>query len=89
MDKKLQEFSKTPGNSLFAELENIKNTISDKINEMPIAERAPFGKPLANIGTYMDAIKMQFQMNALNPTQFVGTYVSQIRSSLAELAALL
>ena len=88
-DKKLQEFSKNPGNASLADLDNIKNTMNDKVNEMPIAERAPFGKPLANIGMYIDALKTQFSMNALNPTQFVSTYVPQISASLAELAALL
>ena len=88
-DKKIQEFSKKPDNALLLEIDNLKNTINDKVNEKPIAERAPFGKPLANMGTYIDALKMQFQMGAGNPAQFVGTYVPQISASLAELAALL
>lgn len=88
-DKKLQEFSQKPGNASLADLDNLKNTMNNKVNEMPIAERAPFGKPLANIGMYIDALKTQFKMSALNPTQFVSTYVPQISASLAELAALL
>ena len=87
-DKKLQEFSKKPGNATLAELDTLKNTMNDKVNEKPLAERAPFGKALANIGTYLDALKMQFKMDTANPAQFVGTYVPQISASLAELAAL-
>lgn len=88
-DKKLQEFSKNPGNALLCELDNLKNTMNNKVNEKPIAERAPFGKPLANIGMYIDALKTQFRMSVSNPAQFVSTYVPQISASLAELAALL
>ena len=88
-DKKLQEFSKKPDKSSLAELDNLKNTMSDKVNEKPIAERGPFGKPLSNMGMYIDALKSQFQMGLGNPTQFVSTYVPQISTSLSELAALL
>ena len=88
-DKKLQEFSKKPGNSSLAELDNLKSTMSDKVNEKPLAERAPFSKPLSNIGMYIDALKTQFKMSPENPTQFVSTYVPQISASLSELAALL
>lgn len=88
-DKKLQEFSREPSKASLTVLIDIKNAISDKVNEKPLAERAPFGTPIMNINMYLDALKMQFAAPGGNPTQYVGTYVPQISAALAQLAALL
>lgn len=86
-DKNLNEFAKNPSASTFSPLLQLKASINDKINELPLAQRAPYGAPLSNIQMYLDALKMQIN-TGVGGTQFVGTYVPQIATSLAELAAL-
>ncbi|MBR6737742.1 MAG: hypothetical protein IKL82_05215 [Clostridia bacterium] len=82
-DEKLQELESAPSSATLQEIVNIKKAISDKINKKPVAERAPYKKPLADMGMYIDALNMQFSAGS---TQFVGTYVPQIATALAELA---
>ena len=88
-DKNLTAFSKNATVIKLDELIRIKEAIADKVNQKPIAERAPFNKAIANINTYLEALKMQMNSCIANPTQFVGTYLPQIQTALSELAALL
>jgi len=85
-DKKLQELSKNPTVAVVSEIADIKNAMNDKINEKPVAERAPFKKPIGDMGMFIDALSMQVSAGS---TQFVGTYVPQIETALSELASLL
>lgn len=84
-DKNVQQLEQNPTIAGLLQIDSIKNNIKSKINEKPLAERAPFNQPISQITTYIDALKMQFNMGN---TQFVGTYVPQISASLAELANL-
>ena len=86
-DKNLNEFSKKPSASTLAPLNQLQAAINEKINELPLAQRAPYATPLSNIGMYLDALKMQIN-TGVGGTQFVGTYVPQITKALAELASL-
>ena len=88
-DKKLNEFKKNPMTASLEELANIKDAMSDKVSEKPLAERAPFEKPISMITTYIDALKMQMNSALANPTQFVNMYVPQMATALSELAGLL
>ena len=88
-DKKLQEFKKSSSISLLNELSKIKDVMSDKVGEKPLAERAPYEKPISMMTTYIDALKMQMSSPLANPTQFVGIYVPQMSTALSELAGLL
>jgi hypothetical protein len=88
-DKKLNDFKKKATVPVLEDLDRIKNSMSDKVNLKPIAERAPFNKALGNITTYIEALKMQMSSSLANPTQFVAMYIPQIETSLGELATLL
>ena len=84
-DKKLQELAKEPSVAAVSAISDIKNAMNDKVNEKPLADRAPFKKPLGDMGMFIDALSMQVSAGS---TQFVGTYVPQIENALSELAAI-
>ena len=88
-DKKLKEFKKDSSINNLNILAEIKDAMSDKVSEKPLAERAPFEKPISMITTYIDALKMQMNSALANPTQFVNMYVPQMATALSELAGLL
>ncbi len=88
-DKKLKEFKKDSSLGTLNEIATIKDAMDEKVGEKPIAERGAFEKPLANITTYIEALKTQMQSPLINPTQFISMYVPQMSASLAEIAGLL
>ena len=45
-DKKLQDLSKAPSSQALTEVIDVKNAMSDKVNDVPLEDRAKFKKPL-------------------------------------------
>lgn len=87
LDKKVKELGKNPGLATLNAVADVKNAISDKVDEKPIAERAPYSQSLTNLTMYIDALKMQMNSPLANPTQFVSTYIPQMNAAIADLAA--
>lgn len=91
LDIKVNVFKKHPDKYTFAELEKVKNAISDKVGEMPVSQRGKFSEPLSKIDMYVGTLKTQLSdpRTANLVGQFLGTYIPQIQSAISELAAAL
>ena len=91
LDKKITALNNTPGKNALEELKAVKNAIDGKVNELPVAERAKYTKPLSDIGMYIGTLDTQLSnpVTAASAGRFIGTYVSQMQTSASQLAAAL
>lgn len=89
LDKKISEFSANACAATFNEILPIKEALDTKINAIPLAERGKFSSPVSNLNMYINTLKTQLSNPMIDVKQFVGTYVPQMQSALAEIAALI
>ena len=87
MDVAVKEFGKAPSAATFAPIPQIKAAIEEKIDDMPLAKRAPFTKAMADMGLYVQAITTQLSMPMVDVSAFAGTYVPQMKAAIAAMAA--
>ena len=88
MDAKIQNFAKNACVNTFNEILPVKEAIEAKINAMPLANRGAFASPLSNLNMYITTLKTQFSNPMIDVKQFVGTYVPQMQTAIAEMASL-
>ena len=89
LDKKISEFSANACVTTFNEMLTVKEALDSKINALPLAERGKFSSAISNLTMYINTIKTQFANPMIDVKRFVGTYVPQMQSALAEIAALI
>ena len=87
LDNKVQEFGTNANKSTFAEIVPVKEAVDAIVNKIPLAQRGAYTSPLSNLGMYINTLKTQFANPMIDVSQFVGTYVPQMQSAIAELAA--
>lgn len=88
-DKKISEFNSNACVATFKEMLPVKEALDAKINALPLAERGKFSSPVSNLNMYINTLKTQLANPMIDVKQFVGTYVPQMQSALAEIAALI
>lgn len=88
MDAKIQEFAANANSSTFAEIIPVKEAMDVLVNKIPLAQRGAYNTPMSNLNMYISALKTQLSNPMIDASQFVGTYVPQMQSALAQLAAL-
>lgn len=89
MDNAVKSFGKEPSAATFKAIPLIKDAVEAKIDDMPPAKRAAFSKAIADMGMYVQAITSQLAMPMVDIKMFAGTYVSQMKSAVASMAAAL
>ena len=87
LDKAISAFGSTPSVATFNDIATIKEALDKKISDIPLAERAPYSKPMSNISMFVDSIRTQLQIPGYDIKNSAATYVSQMQSALAEFAA--
>ncbi len=88
LDKAISAFGATPSAATFKDISEIKEALDKKISDIPLAERAPYTKAMSNMNMFIESIRTQLNIPGYDIKNSAGTYVSQMQTSLAELAAL-
>lgn len=86
-EKAVKKFGNEVNKTNFEALKEVKAEIEKKIDDMPITDRTKYSKNLAQIDTFIGALNMQFSnpATASQVQNFAGTYVSQMKSEIAEM----
>lgn len=92
-DKKTAEFGNNPTPETFKPVEEIRNVLGKRIDEVPLSARGSMSKCLSDIDMFLPSIKTQLGVRMPNGTTAAATsaptYVPKIRASIAELASLM
>lgn len=89
-DKKADAFNEQPNANTFAPVSEIKKELDKRIGALPLEKRGAFTNALKEANLCISALTTQLSnpMTANMVSQFVGTYVPQIKNSIAALATL-
>ena len=89
-DKSVKAFGANVSRQSFEKVKAVKAEIENKIEELPIKERAAYTACMSKVDTFVNAINTQFNNPAMaaSVANFAGTYVSQMRAEIANMAAI-
>ena len=88
LDKKISEFGSDANATTFDEVLSVKGILDKKINAIPLAKRGRYSEQLSTLNLYINALKIQLAIPGVGVGQFAGTYVPQMRASVAKMASL-
>ena len=88
LDKKISEFGSDANATTFDEVLSVKEILDKKINAIPLAKRGRYSEQLSTLNLYINALKIQLAIPGVGVGQFAGTYVPQMRASVAKMASL-
>lgn len=87
LDAAIKAFGKDPTASTFKPISLIKVALDAKIDALPLAQRAPYGKPMSDLGLYVQTITTQLENPMLDIKMFAGNYVDQMKAAVIALAS--
>lgn len=89
-DKATKAFAENACKPTFDNVVAAKKALEEKVEALEIGKRAPFTQSIAKIDTFISAINMQLSNPAMasSAQNFAGTYASQIRAEIVQMASL-
>lgn len=89
-DKATKAFAENACKPTFDNVKAVKKALEEKVDSLEIAKRAPYTQSIAKIDTFINAINMQLSNPAMASSvqNFAGTYASQIKAEIVQMAAL-